>query len=101
MEVFPFKRGDTLKLNCTTDTPITGFTIDSQIRNAMGNLIDTLVVTISQTTPTGVFLCTPSTGTSTWPVGELFCDIQYTNPFGDKVSTETFIIDLIRDETWV
>lgn len=99
MERIPFKRGDSLTLTCTTDIDITGWTIQSQVRTESGRLVDTLSVNITQTTPTGLFKLTPNTDTSLWPLGDLYCDIQYTTSANVVVSTDTFIIELVRDET--
>jgi hypothetical protein len=81
------------------DAPLTGYSIASQIRDKSHKLVATLTPAITQTTPTGAFTLTAPAGTSTWPVGLLECDIQYTNNASFVVSTETFEIDLIRDIT--
>lgn len=98
-EVMYFKRGDTFRLSCTTDQDITGFSIASQVRTSAGGLIDTLVVNLLQANPTGSFTLDTTNNTSGWPIGTLYCDIQYTTGSGEIVSTETFEIDVIRDIT--
>ena len=99
MPTITLKRGDSFLFTCTTDAPLTGYSVASQIRDKSHKLITDLAVSIIQTTPTGAFTLTTPTGTSSWPVGLLECDIQYTNNAGFVVSSETFEIDLIRDIT--
>lgn len=99
MEAIPHKRGDTFLLTCTTDVPLTGYSIASQVRDKSFKLIAQLTVNITQTTPDGVYTLTYPTGTSTWPVGLLECDVQYTNNAGIIISTETFEINVLRDVT--
>lgn len=52
MEVLRFKRGDTFFLTCTVDQDITGWTVQSQIRQNSGTLIDTLTPNITSSSPT-------------------------------------------------
>jgi hypothetical protein len=99
MESIPHKRGDTFLLTCTTDVPLTGYAIASQVRDKSFKLISQLTVDITQTTPTGIYTLSLPSGTSSWPVGTLECDVQYTNNAGVIVSTETFEINVIRDVT--
>ncbi len=99
MQTIPFKRGDTFTLTCSTDQPISGYTIASQIRDKAYNLVSTLTVSVLQSTPTGIYTLSSPTSTATWPIGDLECDIQYTNGSGVIISTETFIINVVRDVT--
>lgn len=99
MEFIPHKRGDTFLLTGTTDVPLTGYSIASQVRDKSFKLIAQLTVNITQTSPTGTYTLTYPTGTSLWPVQVLECDVQYTNNAGVIVSTETFEINVLRDVT--
>lgn len=99
METIRFKRGDTFSPTCTTDQPITGYTIASQIRTKTNKLISTLVPAIAQSTPIGVFTLTHSGSTQTWPVETLYWDIQYTNGSGKIVSTDTVELEIEKDIT--
>ncbi len=99
MESIPHKRGDTFLLTGTTDVPLTGYTIASQVRDKSFKLIAQLTVNITQTSPTGIYTLSYPAGSSSWPVGLLECDVQYTDGSGFIVSTETFEIDVLRDVT--
>lgn len=104
--VYTFKRGDdfSIPMNLTdpsnSDAPIdiTGWTIASQVRYAK-ELIDDLTVTITDAA-NGLF--TISLGyaaTAAWPVRKLKCDIQFDRPSDGRVSSDTFYIDVIEDQT--
>jgi hypothetical protein len=97
METIPHKRGDTFLLTCTTDVPLTGYSIASQVRDKSFKLIAQLTVNITQTSPTGIYTLSYPAGSSSWPVGLLECDVQYTDNTGFIVSTETFEIDVNLD----
>lgn len=97
------KRGDTFNALCTlrdaANQPVdlTGWTIRSQVRNASGGLIDTFdIVTVNAAA--GQFRLFKST-TPGWVAGTLYSDIEYTNPDGHVVSTSTFEINCIKDQT--
>lgn len=99
-----FKRGDTFSLTCTYKQggvahDLTNINIKSQIREAT-NLVTELTVTkANQATNPGVFVMTPqSANTALWPLGNLLCDIQFTE--GDAVrSTETFYVQIVEQVT--
>jgi len=97
MASITFKRGDTLQLACSCDNNITGWSILAQVRDTNQKLISPLTVNISQSSPTGVFTLTPTVATSSWPIGTLYMDIQYTTASGQVVSTETVGIEVVRD----
>lgn len=69
METITHKKGDTFLKTCTTDVPLTGYSIASQVRDKSFKLISQLIVNITQTTPTGIYTLSLPTGTSSWPVG--------------------------------
>jgi hypothetical protein len=96
------KRGDTFNILCeykdANNQPIdlTNITVTSQVRDTNDNLIDTLVYTVVDAISGQYTLSAAST--PNWVVGKLLCDIQYING-GTTTSTDTFIIDCIKDET--
>lgn len=98
-----FKRGDTMLLTVTykvdgTPTSIASIDIASQIRTQSGALIDSMVVTKSESS-TGVFTLAPTNSdTSNWPIGNLLCDIEFTQS-GNIRSTETFGIVVVEEIT--
>lgn len=67
---------------------VTGCTFESQVRDALGNLVATLRCTV----PAGVAGTVNLWGgaTSDWPTGRLFCDVTAVWPDGVIRSTETF-----------
>lgn len=97
-----FKRGDTFFLTVTYKVDeiafdVSDFNISSQIRSASGSLIDTMqVVKLQQT---GKFtLSSSSSNTKNWPLGRIFCDIQFEQG-GIVRSTESFAINVIEEVT--
>ena len=91
---FTFKQGANFILNCATSQPINGWGIVSKIRRANGDLVAELDVTVTQTTPTGIFKLTCE-NTADWPLETLQADILYT-PSGRDVPSETFYINVIE-----
>ena len=103
MNYLKFKRGDTYHLQVTLRDEngdvinITGYTIESQIRQPTGELISTLTTTL--TDPTNGTFTLEDTDTQSWPVGCQFQDIEYTGTGGTVTSTETFKVDVQEDIT--
>jgi len=99
-----FKKGDSFTVNCTylqngVPYDITNIDIKSQIREAAVLVTDLVITKADQTNNPGVFILTPSNSdTSTWPSGNLLCDIQFTEQ-GIVRSTETFYVSLIEQVT--
>lgn len=98
-----FKRGDTFLLQGQVTVgdaaqSLTGWTVAAQVRNGTV-LLHALVLTwLNQAT--GLYqLSRPAADTATWPTKLLVCDIQYTSPTGQVISTETFGINCIADVT--
>jgi hypothetical protein len=103
-----FKRGDGFSLTCTwkengTPASLVGLTIAAQIRNPQNmKLVAALTVTpaADQTAHLGVFTLTPTiANTSTWPLGEMICDLEVINANGLKRSSDSFIVPVIEDVT--
>ncbi len=101
MEKLEFKRGDTFSplISVTEDNNepvnITNWTILSQVRDRQDTLVSALTVS-NRNNSAGTFNLSAAS-TSTWPVGELYWDIEYTNASGVKVSTETVLIKCLKD----
>lgn len=88
-----FKQGDSFLIECVVKIDdvvqdITDWTIASSIKN--GAFTDSLVIT-----KTNALLGTYSVSkadTTLWPTKALLCDVQYTLPSGQIISTENFEI---------
>ena len=99
-----FKRGDTFSLACTykqggVPFDITYIDIKSQIREATVLVTELNVTKANQSTNPGVFILTPAQDeTVSWPLGNLICDIQFTES-GVIRSTETFYVAIIEQVT--
>lgn len=97
-----FKRGDTMLLTVTykvdgVPADVSTITIASQVRTQSGSLVATMVVT--KLGSTGQFTLAPTVSdTSDWPLGNLLCDIEFTQS-GNIRSTETFGIVVIEEIT--
>jgi len=91
-----FKRGDTFTIQCNIELDITGWLIESQIRS--GDKLITVLELELVNPLTGIYKL-KHVDTKLWPVGELQCDIQYTTNTGQIISTETFIIEVMKDIT--
>lgn len=96
-----FKRGDTFFLSVTykvdeTPSDISEMTISSQIRSSSGSLIDSMIV--QKLEEIGKFTLTSNVNTNTWPLGKVFCDIQFSEG-GIVRSTESFGINVIEEVT--
>ena len=76
---------------------LTGWTISSQVRTQTGDIVATLTVS-NRNDPAGTFVLSAG-ATTTWPVGTLHTDIQYTRPDGFITSTQTLVIDCVADIT--
>lgn len=98
MQTIKFKRGDTYTLTGTykrnnAPTDITAITLRSQIRTAAGALVTSLIATkADQTATPGKFTLSPEIADTTkWPLGEVYCDIEF-NSGGTSISSDTFVI---------
>jgi hypothetical protein len=103
---YEFTRGDDFKIPMTLTDPanngtpvdISDWTIASQVRYAR-KLISELDVTITNG-PLGQFtISLPHAQTALWPVRTLKCDIQFDRPVEGRVSSRTFLIDCMEDQT--
>lgn len=100
------KRGDTFKLEGTIlgdGAPIVGgiaaWGIRSQIRTIGGDLVNALTCTITDPVACTYTISEPTAGaTKTWPLGDLYMDIEYTVN-SEVTSTDTIKIEVIKDET--
>jgi hypothetical protein len=99
------KNGDTLTMNCVykiagVASSLTGFTVLSQIRDLNNKLAKTLTVTLGdQVAAPGSF--TLSAGNVDLKPANYFCDIQFTDPTTFVRSTQTFIVPVVQDITYV
>jgi hypothetical protein len=94
-----FKKGDSFQpalavvINLTPQV-ITGWGIESKIRNSQGVVVAVLEV-FNRSDSLGTYQLKPATGyaEADWPTGQLSWDIRYTTDTGVKFSTETMTID--------
>lgn len=99
-----FKRGDTFSLTCTykqggAPYNLTNIAIKCQIREATNLVTELTPIKANQTTNPGVFVLVPeSSNTAQWPLGNLLCDIQFTEA-GAVRSTETFYVQIVEQVT--
>lgn len=96
-----FKRGDTflIESRATSDgipLDLSSGAVRSQVRNG-GALVAELDIEWLDRVKGAYRL--RANDTTRWPVTVLTCDIEYTFPSGQRVSTETFEIDCVKDET--
>ena len=99
----PFKRGDTFNLSCVykeqgVPANLTQYTINSQLRDSSGNLVQALIPTkADQSSLPGAFVLT-APDSSVFPIDLLTCDIQFIE--GETVrSTQTFYVPVQEDVT--
>ena len=100
------KRGDTFLFpfyvwedkEANKKLPLSNITFRSQLRKS-GALIAELTATVQDAESSLVVLS--YTGSSeTWPVGKLFGDIELLNTSTQqKISSETFVVEVGKDET--
>lgn len=100
MIVIPFKRGDHFLLpgeviinDAAQD--LSAWTIRCHARHSNGFVVR---FTVDKSTTLGQYLIKDLT-TQDWPLGALHADIEYTTDDGTVISTETFQIDVLKDET--
>ena len=100
-----FKRGDTFRIGAavaegTPSAPkdLTGFGVRASLKDRTTLVAD---LTVDWTDRTGgtFDLVAEATATAAWPTKTLLCDIEYTDPDGTVLSTETFEVSVIADVT--
>lgn len=100
------KRGDTFDRSGTINVlqnglpllDLTGWAGMSQMRNGRDALVVQFDFQWLDATRSLVRLSAPA-GTDTWPLGEGFIDIQLTSPGGVVVSTNTMVLEVVKDVT--
>ena len=104
--IYEFIRGDDFVIpmalidpnNNNTPINITNWTITSQVRYTR-KLISDLNVNIVNGSQGEFSISLPKEQTALWPVRKLKCDIQFDQPIEGRVSSQTFIIDCMEDQT--
>lgn len=103
MTAIQHKRGDTFSIECIyTDSKgkalsLNGVTVKSQVRNQADRLMGELEF-IPVDLANGKYIL-QNNKTEKWTLGCLLFDIEYILSDGRKTSTETVVIDCIKDET--
>lgn len=101
LQIVEWKRGDYFSVACqykddagvNTDFVALGISVRSQVRRPDGRLVAELAVTHGVT---GAY--TLGSATTTWPLGDLLWDIQYTLA-GKPFSTQNVTLRVIRGAT--
>lgn len=101
-----FKRGDTFifpllrfwkdKTNNERQS-LAGVTIACSVNKGPAKIADLTSSVIDSVN--GEFSLSYVGSTKTWPIGVLSCDIEFTLNTGQIISTQTFTIECIKDET--
>lgn len=98
------KRGDSFDYNVVvTDSggstiDLTNWTIKCQLRTSRDQLIETLTIEEDDYSEGSYNLVCDDT--TDWPVGNLYADIEYTDTASKIQSTETFIVQVVKDYTY-
>ncbi|SPA44597.1 hypothetical protein [Cupriavidus taiwanensis] len=101
--MIPLKRGDNFEWGGQFLGPdgavqdFTGYGIESQVRDASGCLVEQLSASWINAAQ-GLYAIV-SADTTVWPVGRLSFDVQITDLSGRRSSSNTEIINVIRDQT--
>lgn len=98
------KRGDTFELAATLENEgnavdITNFTITAQVRESDDTLLQALTVTVTDAAAGAFTLSATPAQTETWKVQKYESDIEFIDGGGEVNSSETFIINVIKDIT--
>lgn len=105
MATIKFKRGDTfdriLLIPEATfpDGHFLGWTVTSQIRTSTGRLIGDLTATWADPAADTRFLRLFNNDTTKWPLGTHEVDAQFVSPTDFVLSTETLLVNVLRDVT--
>lgn len=103
---YEFIRGDDFNIPMTLTDPedsgnpvdITLWTVASQIRYSK-KLIDNVIVTVTDAVNGEFTLSVAKENTAIWPARKLKCDIQFDRPTEGRVSSQTFIVEVLEDQT--
>ena len=100
---FILKRGSTLSLAGTVSLPAGTWTATSEVKDAAGDLISTLNVTLTPPTAPNtlwvILMAQSSEETLTWPLGPLNCDVRYEDGAGNVLYTPTFTLNIALEVT--
>ena len=100
IQYFAFKRGDTFLLECSTPRSLDGFTIECQLRDPSGVLVDSLEFASVSNSPTeSLFTLAATTPTASWPLKKLRADIKVVTDTGVIRHTNTWGVDVQESET--
>jgi hypothetical protein len=105
MATIKFKRGDTFDQvlifpeETFPDGYFLGWTVTSEVRTATGRLVGELTPTWVAPEANTRSLRLVEMDTTTWPIGTHELDVQFVSPTGFVRSTETLLVDVLRDVT--
>lgn len=78
---------------------LTGWTIRSQIRDGAKNLLKELTIQAVDLSEGKFIMTATSTETEAWSPASYNCDIEFIDPAGFVISSDTFPITVVRDIT--
>lgn len=101
-QAFNLKQGDTLSIGGYINLPAGTWSIESMVRTFDDVLVDTLESSIVAPTPPDdqyaiALLATPDK-TVDWPLGQLYCDVRFTDG-ALVVTSPTFSIVVLEAQT--
>jgi hypothetical protein len=105
MATIKFKRGDTfdrillIPEATFANGYFTGWTVTSQMRTTTGRLVGVLTATWADPAANTRFLRLFNNDTTKWPLGTHEVDAQFVSPANIVLSTETLLVNVIRDVT--
>lgn len=104
MNTLSIKRGETLDLACTyvqggEPINITGWTIDSWVRDPAGTVVHRFVSEITDAEHGAYRMRADAAQTASWPLGGLSMDIRYTDAGGGVVYSPTLSLQVSAAQT--
>ena len=78
---------------------LTGWTIRSQIRDGNKNLLKELDIQAVDLSQGQFIMSATSTETEAWTPASYSCDIEFIDPAGFVISSDTFPVTVVRDIT--
>lgn len=104
MSAIEIKRGSSLELVCAVQAGgvpvnIAGWAIESVVNLTTGERVHTFSPEVLDAVAGEYRLLASAGQTAGWPVGACCADIKYTAPDGFVYKTQSFMINVVQDET--
>jgi hypothetical protein len=103
--ILEHKRGDTLLLHCQAlisqgvPRDLSGWHVRAQLRDARDAVLPGLAVVVDVPAEGRYTLRAPAVATCGWAPSRAELDIEYEDPDGNVISTETVSLRIVRDIT--